>query len=68
MPTAALLAHLHGEVGTARRLRHKIVLVGTTLLDGSLLGHAIVRIVPVVSLLLNFTENVSPFARVSAEP
>lgn len=64
MPAAAVATHTDDEVVTVGRL---ILQVVTGAVSG-FLGHAIVRIVPVVSLLLNFTENVSPFANVSADP
>lgn len=72
MPAATNPTHTHQKIRAFLRLLLEIRFVGAA--DRHLHGgfvraaHAMVRMVPVVSELLNLIENVSPFCNVNADP
>jgi hypothetical protein len=64
---SAHLANTHSEFPKGFRVT-ELVLLEAVMGLVTVAGHAIVRMVPVVSELLNLIENVSPDASVNADP
>lgn len=68
MPAAAHGANTHLHVRTIFLNQLKGLGLSETVMIHRFAAHAMVRIVPVVSELLNLIENVSPLCNVSADP